>query len=182
MPFPRSQRVALQWLPEHPWVQPIRPHGLVHVHIPHHIQHQVSFDLPDPIPGCPHSVLTLLRGPLLPPLVQFLLTSELCQELLRHPTPPLTLMSPTSPYWVASTRWSRASPLACLCQSNVTGALQRPPGWPGPCCCVLPTGVGVADVPHHEQNLETWGYFRWPESLICCFSLEEAPSKLPKHQ
>lgn len=59
-------------------------------------------------------------------------------------------------------------------------ALERPPGWPGPCCGVPPAGIGVANVPRDEQNLQTRGFFRLFESLIRCFSLEEAPSKLPK--
>lgn len=54
VPFPRSLTVALQQFPQHPWVQPIRPHGLVHVHIRHQIQHQVSFGFSNPIPGCSH--------------------------------------------------------------------------------------------------------------------------------
>lgn len=55
------------------------------------------------------------------------------------------------------------------------GALQRPPGWPGPRCGVPPAGISMADVPQDEQNLQTQGCFRLFESLIGCFSLEEAP-------
>lgn len=59
MPF---ATLALQWLPQHPWVHPIRPQGLVPVHISHQVQLQVSFSFPSPILGCPHSVPVLLPG------------------------------------------------------------------------------------------------------------------------
>lgn len=128
MPFPRSLTVALQWLPQHPWVQPIRPHGLVHVHISHQIQLQVSFSFPSTISGCPHSASP--RAPA-PAPISYMFPFSVRSNLGIQHCPNIYI--PTSPSWVASMRWSRVSPFAHLCQDNTIGALQRPPWWPGPC-------------------------------------------------
>lgn len=42
------------------------------------------------------------------------------------------------------------------------------------------TGIGVAQVPHEEQNLQTRGFFRLFKCFIYGFSWDEVPGELPK--